>query len=256
MDAITQYFDHYVISARVKPAFFVVLPLAVTVMAWWPDAKELGGATLTFLVSFGVIGFLSNLISNRGNKLQTRLFTEWGGAPTTMLLRHSDDTLDKHTKGRYHRQLENQIQGLKIPTRDEELADPVNADSCYTSATNFLREHTRDKKQYPMIYSDNVAYGYARNLLAMKFVGVLSAVIALALNALWLTQKIQFSSDVQLILQTLIEHTLAAGAFAVSMVMMFLFVFVVNKDYVRGRAIRYALSLHAVCDKKDMVGVG
>ena len=106
MEAITQYFDHYVISARIKPAFFVVLPLAVTAIVWWPGARQLGGTMITFLMFFGVVGFLSNVISNRGNELQSRLFSEWGGAPSVTLLRFSDPELDPYTKSRYHRQLE------------------------------------------------------------------------------------------------------------------------------------------------------
>lgn len=251
MDALTQYFDHYVISARVKPAFFVVLPLAVTAMAWWPHAKELGGAILAFLVSFGVIGFLSSLISNHGSKLQARLFTEWGGAPTTMLLRHSDQTLDKYTKERYHRQLEELIHGLKMSTWDEELADPVNADACYMSATNFLREHTRDKKQYPMIYSDNVAYGYARNLLSMKELGVISSALALIFNTLLIYQQFQGTKVGLLTIDMLNELWIKGGSFVVCLIMLFLFVAVVTEEYVRLRAVRYAASLLAVCDRKN-----
>jgi len=243
MDIIAQYFDHYVISARVKPAFFVVLPLAATVIAWWPEAQQLGGAVLTFLVTFGTIGFMSNLISNRGNELQERLFKELGGAPTTILLRHGDGHLDGYTKERYHRFLEGMIPGLTFPSDAHEQADPSNADACYTSATTFLRERTRDKKKYPLVYADNVAYGYARNLLAMKPWGIMSAALAMAVNIALLYPQIL--SDFQ------IERAGQLAATGVSMIMVYVFALVVNKKYVMARAVRYARSLLAVCDGAD-----
>ncbi len=243
MDILAQYFDHYVISARIKPAFFVVLPLAATVIAWWPEAQQLGGAVLTFLVTFGAIGFLSNLISNRGNELQVQLFKEWGGAPTTILLRHGDGHLDPYTKERYHRLLEGMIPGLTLPSDEHEQANPSNADACYMSATTFLREHTRDKTKHPLVYADNVAYGYARNLLAMKPWGITSAALAMAVNIALLYPQIL--SDFQ------IEQASQLAATGVSMIMFYVFTFVVNNKYVMGRAVRYARSLLAVCDAAD-----
>ncbi len=244
MEGLSQYFDHYVISARIKPSFFVVLPLALTVVAWWPWAQELGGATLAFLIAFGVIGFLSNLISNQGNRTQRRLFSSWGGAPTTQLLRHVDSTLDGYTKERYHRKLEERISGLFLPTSDEELADPHSADTRYASATNFLRENTRDKKRYPMIYSDNVAYGYARNLLAIRSFGLISALIALSINAGLLINR-----GGSLTPQHLLDHWAGVGALSVSAIFLFIFLFIVNESHVRGRATRYAKSLLAACER-------
>jgi len=248
MEAITQYFDHYVISARVKPAFFVVLPLAVTSIAWLPQTQQLGGAILTFLVSFGVIGFFSNLISNAGNVLQVRLFNEWGGAPTTTLLRFSDTHLDSYTKRRYHRQLEEMIPSLIMPTQEQEIANSSDADECYTSAAVFLREHSRDKSKYPLVYADNVAYGYARNLLVMKPWGIMSAAIAIAMNLVLFYPEI--SAHLQMGQEGSLSWTEKIGLLStvVSFVMLWVFTFTVNREYVKGRAVRYAKSLLTVCD--------
>ena len=34
-------------------------------------------------------------MSSKGNLIQQTLFTKWGGAPTTLILRHSNNELDK-----------------------------------------------------------------------------------------------------------------------------------------------------------------
>lgn len=248
MNALAQYFDHYVISARLKPAFFVVLPIAITAVVWLPHARQLGGAILTFLTTFGAISFISNLISNQGNKLQAQLFAEWGGAPSTALLRFSDENLDPYTKERYHRRLEALIFGLKMPTEVSEREKPSSADACYTSATNFLREHTRDKTKYSMIYTDNVAYGYARNLLTMKKLGLAFAALGSIINiALLYPDIVAMASAKNLSLLTQ-DSLLGLGALGVCLGMFWLFAFLVNREYVKGRAVRYAKSLLAACE--------
>jgi hypothetical protein len=248
MEALSKYFDHYVISARIKPAFFAVLPLAATLAVWWPNAQQLGGAVLTFLVTFGAVGFFSNLISNHGNVLQARLFAEWGGAPTTALLRFADATIDSYTKARYHRRLEAIVPGLKLPTEAEERSDGSRADACYTSAVNFLREHTRDKSKYPMVYADNVAYGYARNLLVMKPWGISAAVIGVVVNAMLLS-SILARWDAGAVSFQDADALFRLGAGGLSIAMLWLFVGVVDREYVKGRAERYAKSLLAVCER-------
>ena len=254
MDALGQYFDHYVISARIKPAFFVVLPLATTALAWWPEARQLGGVSITLLATFGVIGFLSNLISNHGNALQNRLFEEWGGAPTVALLRFRDPVIDPYTKARYHRQFQAAIPSLSMPTPAEEQADPSDADDRYASASGHARERCRDKAKFPLVYADNVAYGYARNLLLMKPWGIASAGIALAINVLLLYLTMLPSSQFELggaITRQTMGGLTSAG---VSAAMCFVFMFVVDKQFVRGRAVRYAKSLLAACETLGPVG--
>lgn len=248
MEGLEKYFDHYVINARLKPTFFVVMPFAITTLAWCPEAQQLAGIVLTFLVTFGVMAFLSNLVSNKGNLLQVRLFESWGGAPTTLLLRYGDSTLDAHTTQRYHRWIEAHIPGLDFPTPQSEVDDPVAADSAYISATNFLREYTRDKSKYPMVYSDNVAYGFARNLLAMRGYGISISLFSIALNGSF----IYFNYEGQPVREFVIDNTsmvlFSAGATVAAAILLFIFTFSLNKAYVRERGFRYSKSLLAACE--------
>jgi len=248
MDALEKYFDHYVINARLKPTFFVVMPFAITTLAWCSEAQELAGIVLTFLISFGVMAFLSNLVSNKGNELQARLFEGWGGAPTTFLLRHADRTLDLHTTQRYHRWLEAKVPGLKMASGDSEVNDPYGADSSYVSATNYLREYTRDKAKYPMVYSDNVAYGFARNLLALRRYGIGVASISIILNIVLLYSNYRGQSLDDFMNESTAVILFGTGAAGASIILMLVFIFSVNDGYVRERAIRYAKSLLAVCE--------
>ncbi|MEN1374916.1 hypothetical protein AAIH49_33385, partial [Pseudomonas aeruginosa] len=67
--------------------------------------------------------------------------------------------------------------GIDIPTAEEESANPDKADDIYIGATKRLRELTRTNKQ--LLLKENIAYGFHRNMLAMKPVGILSSLLGI-----------------------------------------------------------------------------
>jgi len=253
MEGLEKYFNHYIINARFKPALFVLMPIAITTLAWCPEAKQLGGFVLTFLITFGVMTFLSNQVSNIGNQLQDKLFNDWGGAPTTILLRHSDDILDAHTKQRYHKWLQSKLPDLIMPSFDGEASDTINADHKYASATNFLREHARSKAKYPMVYSDNVAYGFARNLLVLRPIGIGVALVCIILNmALLFAYFNHYEQSIPTFVESHISMVIFGSIATVASVwLLFFYVFFINSVSVHGRAFRYAKSLLAVCEERS-----
>lgn len=96
--------------------------------------------------------------------------------PTTIALRHRDRFLDGVSKQRYHTAITAKL-GIAMPTAEEELAAPEQADDTYTGATKRLRELTRSNKQ--LLLKENIAYGFHRNMLAMKPVGVASCLVGI-----------------------------------------------------------------------------
>jgi hypothetical protein len=250
MEALAKHFDHYVINARLKPALFALMPIAITTLAWCPRAQQLGGVILTFLITFGGIAFLSNLVSNLGNQLQEKLYGGWGGAPTTSLLRYSDSTLDIYSKERYHKWLQSKVPNLVMPLPEDETRDPINADYIYASATNFLREYTRDKTKFPMVYNDNVSYGYSRNLLVLRPIGIGVTLVSIFLNMILLYFYYVHAGNslVNFVSGNITMIIFGSGATVVSCILLLIFAFTVNEPYVRGRAIRYAKSLLAACE--------
>ena len=192
------------------------------------------------------MAFISSLISNLGNKLQTNLFELWGGAPTTVVMRYSNSLLDKYTKERYHQWLNSKISNLQMPSYEEEKSDPEDADQKYHSATNFLREFTRDKKKYSTIYYDNVTYGFARNLLAIRCFGFVVATISIVINGYFILSLLQ--DEVSIDKNILIGNLFGIGSGFVSIVFMLTFLLIINNEFVKQRAFRYAKSLFEVCE--------
>ncbi len=69
--------------------------------------------------------------------------------------------------------------GLDIPTADQEKADRARALELYASAVDELRHLTRDTERFPLVYKGNTEYGFRRNLLGLKKIGLSVAVVAL-----------------------------------------------------------------------------
>ncbi|MHA6790903.1 hypothetical protein ACWA6H_24765 [Pseudomonas bijieensis] len=244
----SKVFDPYKYKARVKPALLLVLPVVIYVMTFFEAARSWGGVLSTFLVSFGVIAFAASQMSSKGNKLQDKLFKTWGGAPTTIVLRHSDDTVERPTKKRYMQRLADLIKDFVIIAEAEEKADPKAADEMYRSATNFLREKTRDTTKYSMIFNENIEYGFARNLTACKPFGVALTLTCLVLCLVGLYHSLGVPLQ-ELSLAVLAKHPILLAAIGVELIILLCWIFLVNHDWVRVRGFAYAKRLFASCEE-------
>lgn len=252
MKILENFFDHYVINARIKVAFFISFPIVVTIVVWLPQAYHWGLTLVTLLTVFGCFSLFSNTISNLGNKLQAEFYVKWGGEPTTTLLRHRDNTIDPYTKNRIHNWLQDKVKDLKLPSAEEEAQDPVDADSRYASSTHFLREFSRDKKKFKMIYHDLVAYGFARNLLAVKTLGIIISVVALLASSLLILITLE---DMSLFIENgskvKFDEIVSFIPVLVAIAFLVVYFFFINESHLKARAERYAKSLLAICDHQQ-----
>lgn len=249
----SKVFDPYKYGARVKPALLLVLPIVIYVMAFFEAARSWGGVLSSFLVAFGVIAFAASQMSSKGNKLQEKLYKTWGGAPTTIVLRHADDTVEGPTKMRYMKRLAVLVRDFVIITAEQERADPKAADGMYRSATAFLREQTRDTKKYAMIFNENVDYGFARNLTACKPFGIALTLVCLTLCLIGLYHTLDMPLK-DLSLAALAQHPLLLAATGVELIILVCWIVLVNHEWVRVRGIAYAKRLFASCEEINQAG--
>jgi hypothetical protein len=171
-------FDSYTNRARLAPAVLVVLPAGLAFIAWFPRPgfeSALGGVAIT--LSFGML--FSNLARDTGRKAERKLLALWGGFPTLSMLRHRNSAGNAVTRERYHTKLRSLLPGTAIPTAAAESFDPDAADAVYESCIQALREKTRDTKKFPLVFEENVGYGFRRNLWGVKPAGVALSVIGL-----------------------------------------------------------------------------
>jgi hypothetical protein len=127
-------------------------------------------ATLGITTWAGGTALLAQVARDGGKRKEAALFASWGGMPTVARLRHRD-AANPMTLARWHAKLKKAMGNVKMPTAQQEAADPENADIVYDTCSTFLRGHTRSEKKFPLLFAENCNYGFRRNLWGMKPVG-------------------------------------------------------------------------------------
>lgn len=168
--------EPYVRKARLIPGLLVALPVLVPLLCVYGSKQPILTSVIGLLSGCGAIYALANVARGRGKRLEETLIDKWGGMPTTIALRHRDGFLDNVSKLRYHAAIATKI-GILMPTAKEEEENPEKADDIYIGAVRRLRELTRSKKG--LLIRENTAYGFHRNMLAMKPVGIFSCIVGI-----------------------------------------------------------------------------
>jgi hypothetical protein len=156
------------------------------------------------------------------------------------MLRYSDCTFDHATKASWLKFLGAKI-GAAPPTAGEENADLAAADAYYARCGNWLRENTRDHRKFNLIFEENVAYGFRRNLYGVKWLGLLLNLVVVAICAVWIWNRWPVGADdgVATRLMYVVIIALAHAIF---------FVFAVTKAGVAEAAKQYARQLLLACE--------
>lgn len=247
-DIVAKVTDPYDRQARLYPALLCLLPmLALIALLYAPNVSALTGV-VTLAVSCGGLFLMTNICRELGKRLEDKLFGEWGGKPTTQLLRHRNGVVDSVTKRRYHAFLASKINAA-FPDPEQEKADPAKADEAYQSGARWLLDRTRPDrgKQFDLLFRDNVTYGFRRNALGVRPLAIVLAIGCL----LWTLAK---------------EHVIGAGgkifdwwalsqlspaaiaSLAVSGVMLLVWGFFFTKTTLRTSAFTFAQTLLRTCD--------
>lgn len=229
--------DPYERKARLFPGLMVALPLLVPLVCVYGPRHPVLTAVVTVLGGCGTLYALASVARGRGKKLEEVLVREWGGMPTTIALRHRDTSaLDSVSKQRYHATIVSKL-GIVMPTAQEEAADPAKADDTYVGATKRLRELTRNNKS--LLLKENIAYGFHRNMLAMKPVGIVTALMGL-MYGLVIAKVVQLSPP-GFTLTNLADPGLAAAlTLLVSLALLAAWLLYFDKDAVRRVGFAYA----------------
>jgi len=232
--------DKYSLNARIYPVILFILPVLLVAIVFSLHFETY----LQMGVSIGITGALAFLFSQIGRDMGKRkeksLWVSWGGAPTTQLLRWSNDDVDVITKKRYHAALFRCCPADHIPDRIVENGDPKYADTIYSAWTRYLIGATRDTAKYSMLFRENVNYGFRRNLWGMKLPAIV--LIVLLMGGI-------FSYYRFLVMETELPKTFFISEALLLMFLVF-WVFLVNRSWVRIPAFAYA---HRLLETTDSV---
>ncbi|MGY6174231.1 hypothetical protein [Paraburkholderia strydomiana] len=228
--------DPYQQKARVFPGLLTVFPLLVPLLWILGPKNPILTALVTLATSCGAIYGLASVARGRGKRLEEKLLVKWGGLPTTLVLRHRDQYLDSYTKDRYRKTIEAKL-GMKLPSTEEEYADSEAADKVYMGVTRHLRELTRGK-EHALLLKENIAYGFHRNMLAMKPLGLATSVLG-AMFGVFVSGAVRVA-PVEVHPEKILDPGAAAGITLVVSLALFVHWFYFTEGYVRRIAYVYA----------------
>jgi hypothetical protein len=176
----SKYLDPYERCARLYPGLICLFPIILGTYSAFPEVYKTLSGFVTLAAAIGLLHFFSNIARGLGKKLEPQLFSDWGGVPSVALFRHAETRIAGPMKERYHAILAERT-GIQAPSVDEENTDSSAADAVYKSWSDYLRSQTRDAKRYPMVFNENVNYGFRRNLLGLKGYCLLFGLISMAM---------------------------------------------------------------------------
>lgn len=232
MAEVWSIMDKYVWHTRVVPSGIVALPLALSGLAWTGLELDVANPTLVIgLVTVILVFIGEHMLRDLFGDLEERLFEEWGGKPSTVLFRFRDPTLDESKKSRWRARAA-ELADLATPTKAEEVKDPSNADQRYDDLTTFVRARAGESSTSGILKSENIAYGFRRNMLGIRTVGLCTSMVGLASSVVraWtanVTSEINF----------------AISLAATCLVLFLVWLLLVRSGWVKKAAYRYATQL-------------
>ncbi len=249
-DMLARVTDPYERKARLWPALLTLLPMVVAIWLLYGPLLSVLTNVAVLVASCGGLYLLANICRERGKRLEPKLFENWGGKPSTQLLRHRDKTIEGATKVRYHAFLSRRI-NTAFPDEAQELSNSGAADEVYQSGVRWLLNQTRDTEKFGLLFAENISYGFRRNALGLRPVAFVVAIVAMAW-VLVVQGVISFSSTQPLNFAAFATMpSEAVVSIAASMTMLCIWILVVTESYVRTAAFAYAETLLRACDALD-----
>ena len=167
---ISDWFDRYSLQARLTPALLSLFPAILLIALEFPQLYETVAGLVGLALVCGVLTLVSHFARTRGKEVELRLNAKWGGKPTTRFLLNKESQLDDQTHKRYMSHF-----AKNIP--DWKLGENPSAD--IESSIQWLLGKTRDTATYSLIFKENISYGFRRNCLGMKQIGLPISIICL-----------------------------------------------------------------------------
>ncbi len=235
-----QGFDVYTRRARLTPALITILPMTWSLLLILPGELTVLGGLGSLIICCGGTALLVQIARDRGKHQENRLFARWDGKPTTVLLRHHNNPNPTRLHRR-HRQLQSLVTDLRIPDASSEQADPIAADEVYEMYVKYLRDHTRDRDKFHLVFDENCNYGFHRNLWGLKRYAIGLALSGTAITGgLLIAQHYGWRSC---------NIPLAITLTALNFFLLLLWSFWVTPDRVKNAAYQYAKCLLDTCDQ-------
>lgn len=233
--------DRYNLTARIYPMILFYLPLSVILIVTVLDFQTY----YHFGLPIGIAGlfayFTAQLGRDAGKAKEEKLWLDWGGAPSTQLFRWLDTRIDQYSKSRIHSKMEQICPVGHAIDQNYEVSNCDKADEVYKFWTRYVIGKTRDVNKYPLIFKENIAYGFRRNLWGLKPYAILLILILMAFTYFY------FVFTMAVWRPELLPNIFIVGELFLLIFLMF-WIFKVTKKWVMLPAFAYAERLHETID--------
>lgn len=239
MGGLLKYIDDYTVKTRVVPFFLTLLPVIFVFYLWAPKSFEIKNGIGSAMLLLAILLIGAQVGRDSGKKKEYALYKSWGGPPTTRFLRHSNTEFNSVRRTRCHNKLQQMIPDIKIPSVEEEKNNPKLADEIYEACVKYIISQTRDIDKYPLLYKENVNYGFLRNLWGLKKFGICMSILSIILSCLYI--GINWCKGSHITLESIFIMLLC-------LVILLSWIFWVKPDKVRIAAEAYAKRLLECCE--------
>ena len=222
---INDWFDKYSLQARLAPALLTLFPAILLLAIEFPHLYQTAAGLVSLVLICGVLTLVSHFARTRGKKVEQRLNTKWGGRPTTRFLLNANGELDDRTYNRYLTFFSQKIPNWGLGENKREDLE---------SAVRWLLERTRDTATYGLVFKENISYGFRRNCLGMKPVGLFIVILC---SVYWL---LQIQAEYTSLHEVLPLHM---GGLGIAILLLLWWMFVVGDDWVQEAGNAYAKTL-------------
>lgn len=237
--------DRYARVARLYPALLVATPATVLTFALLPTMSAWGERFLGLSVIAGVPFAITQVVRDSGRRIEKELFAGWGGPPTRMSLELHDRTDDVSLR---RRALVERATGLRLPTASDERDDPDGSNRRYDAAVSVLRERTRAGQRFDLLSQELANYGFRRNSLTLRKVGIAAATFSLVVGLSALMLGLSHRVDIPL--------PLAGAAILVACASLVFWIGVVTTAWVKSAADIYCDRLFGALEMVVISGEG
>lgn len=169
-----KFFDAYTIRARIFPALIAGLPTLVLPFILVPWDRLGASAAIATVMSLVLLYAFSDVARRCGLRVERKL----GTRSTPELWFRANPAIPELTKDRFRAFVATML-GNPAPSEQDEMNQPERAKDFYLAAGDWLRDKTRDRKRFPILFDELMTYGFRRNLLGLKYVSlVMNACVA------------------------------------------------------------------------------
>ena len=231
MNQILNLFDAYNLRVRFSVGLILITPVIISIYLLIPDASNFSFTVIILILCFGLCNLMMSL--SRFAKCFPKLM------PAQQMLMPNDKTLNPITKKRYHEFLSSKIKNLTF--KNETVA---TLNSC-KSAVSWLISQTRDSNSFPLIKEETINFGFSKNLYGLKNLGIAISAFLTILQTTIIIAKVHLKFG-------FVEYTNLIPSTLISFLFTVIWIFFINKEWVKNSGFKYAKTLLSACDSEQL----